>query len=107
MVDEYLVTEMAHQRIAGPFDVDLPGIMINRFGVIPKFGKPGKWRLIVDLSAPAKFSINDGVSKTDASMVYSSVADAARMILSHWPRLISLMPSELSRCTPMIGICWA
>ena len=82
VVDKYLATELAHHRIVGPFDLDLPGIMINRFGVIPKSGKPGKWRLIVDLSAPTKFSINDGVSKTDASMVYSSVADAARMILS-------------------------
>ena len=56
--------------------------MINRFGVISKSGKPGKWRLIVELSAPAKFIINDGVNKTDASIVYSLVADATRMILS-------------------------
>ena len=82
VVDTYLASETASRRVAGPFDLDLPGVMINRFGAILKSGKPGKWRLIVDLSAPANFSINDGVSKADASMVYSSVADAARLLLS-------------------------
>ena len=61
--------------------------MINRFGVISKSGKPGKWCLIFELSAQAKFII---IYKTDASIVYSLVADAARMILSlgqgtKWP----------------------
>ena len=46
VVDTYLASERASQRVAGPFDVDLPGVMINRFGVIPKSGRPGKWRLI-------------------------------------------------------------
>ena len=53
--------------------------MANRFGVIPKL-TPGKWRLIVDLSFPEKVSINDGISKVSASMVYSSVEDATRML---------------------------
>ena len=63
--------------MAGPFSDNFPGVMISRFGVIPKSGQPGKWRLIVDLSAPALASDNDGIS----TLAYSSVADVARIIL--------------------------
>ena len=35
--------------------------------------------MIVDLSFPENVSINDGISKVSASMVYSSVEDAARI----------------------------
>ena len=46
VVNRYLANELALGRVAGPFPATLPGVMISRFGVIPKSGKPGKWRLI-------------------------------------------------------------
>ena len=52
--------------MAGPFPDNLPGAMISRFSVMPKSGQPGKWRLIVDLSATSLASINDGVSLLDS-----------------------------------------
>ena len=55
--------------------------MTRRFGVIPKSSKPGHWRLIVDLSAPSSASVNDGISSADAGMAYSSINDAAKMVL--------------------------
>ena len=70
--------------MAGPFPDNLPRVMINRFGVIPKSGQPGKWHLIVDLSAPSLASV-DGISMLDSGMAYSSVSDAARMILQLGP----------------------
>ena len=76
VIDRYLANELALGRVAGPFPDNFPGIMISRFGVIPKSGQPGKWRLIVDLSAPALASVNDGISTLDSGMAYSSVADA-------------------------------
>ena len=80
VVDAYLNNELVKKHIAGPFRrKSFIGCMANRFGVIPK-STPGKWRLIVDLSFPEKVSINDGISKVSASMVYSSVEDAARML---------------------------
>ena len=51
----------------------------NRFGVIPK-STPGKWRLIVDLSYPKGQSANDGIRSSLSSMVYSSVADASKIL---------------------------
>ena len=79
IVDDYLASELALKRVAGPFENDLRGS--SRFGVIPKSSKPGHWRLIVDLSAPSSASVNDGISTADAGMAYSSIHDAARMVL--------------------------
>ena len=63
VVDEYLANELAKSRIAGPFKkTAIPEAHINRFGVIPK-KHSHQWRLIVDLSHPTGFSINDGIPK--------------------------------------------
>ena len=84
-VDTYLAKELALGRVADPFPDNLPGVMISKFGVIPKSGQPGKWRLIVDLSAPSLASVNDGISTLDSGVAYSSVSDAAQMILQLGP----------------------
>ena len=55
---------------------------VNRFGVIPKRSQPGKWRLILDLSAPMSCSVNDEISPEFCSMSYSSVDQAAKIISS-------------------------
>lgn len=81
IVNDYLASELALKRVAGPFEGDLPGVMTSRFGVIPKSSKPGHWRLIVDLSAPSSASVNDSISSADSGMAYSSIHDAARMVL--------------------------
>lgn len=58
------------------------GIHISRFGVIPKPHKPGKWRLILDLSHPSGAAVNDGISKELSSLSYVSVDDIVDTILS-------------------------
>ena len=86
VVDDYLQTELAHHRIAGPFRrEDLPGIQINRFGVIPKGHQPNKWRLIVDLSFPKDYSVNDGVPKPLCSLSYITIDDAIDGICNFGP----------------------
>ena len=82
VIDRYLSNELVMGRVAGPFaDSLVPGVMISRFGVLPKSGQPGKWHLIVDLLAPSSASVNDGISTVDSGMAYSSVADVARVVL--------------------------
>ncbi len=49
-------------------EAQILGIHCSPFGVIPKRGRPGKWRLIVNLSAPKGNSVNDGISKELASL---------------------------------------
>ena len=53
VVQRCLDAEVACGDVAGPFSAEqLPAtIMYNRFGVIPKPNKPGKWRLIVSWTA--------------------------------------------------------
>ena len=84
VVQQYLDEELKLGNISGPFNPkDLPpSVRFNRFGVIPKHNKPSKWHLIVDLSYPDGHSVNDGIDPADASMAYSSIEDAARIILS-------------------------
>ena len=84
MVSNYLEEELALNRI-----VELPpgqaqkldGLQCSPFGVIPKKHKPGKWRLIVDLSSPEHFSVNDGIAKELCSLTYTSVDDVVACVL--------------------------
>ena len=85
VVWDYLVRECMEGRIIGPLPLsDFPRIHISRFGVIPK-SSPGKWRLIVDLSAPEGHSVNDGVREDLCSLKYVTVDDAAQAVLELGP----------------------
>ena len=80
VIQEYLAEECSEGRVLGPLDPDLfPFVQVSRFGVIPK-GSTGKWRLIVDLSAPLGASVNDGIDEHRCSLSYATVWDAAREI---------------------------
>ena len=73
-IDEYLANEVSRGRVAGPFDSPpLPNLQVSSFGVIPKRGQPGKWRLIVDLSSPAGSSVNNGINPEEFTLHYITV----------------------------------
>jgi hypothetical protein len=61
------------------------GVIVNRFGVIPKKGQPGQWRLIIDLSHPKGRSINAGISRELCSMHYVSVDEAVKRVVELGP----------------------
>ena len=52
----------------------------NPVGLIPKSHQPGKFRLIVDLSAPLNRSVNVGIDSGLCSLSYASVDDAVRLV---------------------------
>lgn len=80
IVREYLGKECSERRVIGPLDpVQFPFVQVSRFGVIPK-SSVGKWRLIVDMSAPEGASVNDGVRESVCSLTYVTVADAVQSI---------------------------
>ena len=58
-----------------------PEVHINRFGVIPKKHKLGKWHLITDLSFPEGASINDAIDPSLCSLKYITVDQVARKAL--------------------------
>ena len=52
------LVELAEEEEAAEWNVHCSPI-----GIFPKKNKPGKWRLIVDLSSPDGASVNDGIEK--------------------------------------------
>ena len=73
VVAEYLRTELQLKK----GEAKAMGIHCSPIGVIPKKNKPGKWRLIVNLSAPEGASVNDGMDK---EMPYTSVDVVANKV---------------------------
>ena len=59
-----------------------PHAKISPFGVIPKRNQRGKWRLILNLSAPEGASINDGIARQLCSLSYVTVDDIAATVLA-------------------------
>ena len=78
-VDSYIANEVALGRLVVSTD---PTTRKNPIGIIPKLHQPGRFRLIVDLSAPRGRSVNDGISKLQCSLQYTSVDRAARLVAS-------------------------
>ena len=58
------------------------GIHISPMGVIPKKHKPGKWRMIVDLSSPAGGSVNDGIDRDLSSLSYATIDHLSALVLA-------------------------
>lgn len=83
VIDEYLQTECDARRVIGPLPKGLDiveDVHISSFGVIPKKNKPGKWRLILDLSHPEGGSVNDGIPAATCSLSYISIDDIASVV---------------------------
>ena len=114
VIDEYLATEIAKGRVAGPFaTLPFPNLHCSLFGMIPKKGQPGKWRLILDLSSPIQHSVNDGIPKDPFSLQYISVDDATKILMVLGPGA-PLCPNltwrariATSRCVPTNATCLA
>ena len=82
VVDSYLAKELQLGRIVHIADpLGLPFLQYSPFGVLPKKYKPGKWRLIFNLSAPHSHAVNDAILKELCSFSYVSVDDVVSSIL--------------------------
>lgn len=69
-------------RIKGPFDhPPFPSFQISPIGLVPK-KEPNTFRMITHLSCPEGQSINDGIDDLFATVVYSSVQDAIKLIVN-------------------------
>ena len=82
--------------VAGPFpSPPLQLLYISSFVVIPKKGQPGKWRLIVALSSPGGFSVNDGVDTEQFCLqLYIHVDNIIRMV------------AKYGHCALMANLTW-
>ncbi len=83
VVARYLADELAAGRvirIESPQEAQTLNVHCSPFGVIPKRGRPGKWRLIVNLSAPGGKSVNDGISKESSSLSFVTIEDVVATV---------------------------
>ena len=80
VISDCLARECSEGRVLGPLDPSLPlYVHTSGFGVIPKHSL-GRWRLIVDMSAPGGVNVNDGIDK---SSCYVGIKDAIKGIVSY------------------------
>lgn len=78
-VDEAILKELNRGHTVRPFDYPtLPSFHCPPLGAARK--KDGSIRVILDLSSPQGFSVNDGISKDSYSVTYSSFDDAIDMV---------------------------
>ena len=114
VVSEYLQREVQLGRMHR-HEVKSPKIHLSPLGAIPKKHKPGKWRLIVDLSSPAGASINDGISTEWSSVSYVSIDHLSSLVISTGKgallvkadikeayRMLSIHPEDQA----LLGVCW-
>ena len=76
-VDDYIRDEVETGNLGRAADSSSAHISI---GFILKKNKPGKYRLIVNISAPEGASMNNGISSVAFSFHYVTVREVARMI---------------------------
>ena len=60
-------------------------VHMSPLGLVPK-PHSDKRRLTVDLLAPTRFSVNDGISENFCSLMYASVDDVVSIIQNTWSR---------------------
>lgn len=86
IISTYLELEVARGRMAGPLIDPVPnGVLISPMGIIPKPHQPGKWRLIINLSAPQGASVNDMIPPELCSPRYPRLDEVAAIIMSLGP----------------------
>ena len=80
-MEEHIEKELLANRIKGPYlSSPFSKFQISPIGLVPK-KEPNSYRMITHLSCPDGTSINDGISKDFATVMYASVDDAIKAIL--------------------------
>jgi hypothetical protein len=81
VIDKELAKECAAGRVLDPLaHRPFKNLHCSGVGVVHK--KQDKWLMIMHLSAPAGYSINDFISCDDFSLHYASIDDAVKVLLS-------------------------
>ena len=80
VIKQHIKNECQTGRLLGPVPLGLvAACQVSSIELVPK-SQPVAWHLIVDLSFPEGHSVNDGIDFNLASMRYSHIDDAVRVI---------------------------
>ena len=117
VVQAYLGREVALGRMSKLDSAEVASLasLGLQIGVIPKWHHPGKWSLIVNLSAPWGESTNSAISPELSSISYTSIDQAAmldyalgtgcllaKLDLQKAYHAVPVHPAD----QPKLGICW-
>ena len=104
IIAKYLQREVALGRMKYlPTTGGHRGVHLSPIGAIPKKHRPGKWRLIVDLSSPSNASVNDGISSEWSSLRYPTVDHLSSLILQEGKGAF-LVKADLKEAYRMIPV---
>lgn len=116
IVKDKVDAEVAAGRLLGPLPTHLASLVqVSPLGLVPKAHQENKWRLIMDLSYPSGYSINDGIPPALCSLHYASVDNAVDIIkqLGRGAQLVKLDVKDAYRIVPVhpsdychLGLCW-
>ncbi|MCP3929065.1 MAG: hypothetical protein GY705_08195, partial [Bacteroidetes bacterium] len=81
LVDNMLMLELKENRIAGPFMVPLPGLIVSPLGAVPK-KELGKIRIIHNLSHPLKNSVNSHIPRHFCEVEYELIDVCCSLVFS-------------------------
>ena len=83
LISRRIAEEVAAGTLTAAPSPPVQDVHTSPIGIIPKPHQPGKFRLVVDLSAPHGASINDAISPELSSLTYPRVDQAAALISEH------------------------
>ncbi len=103
VVTSHIKTEVERGCLVGPLPpFQVSQVHVSPLGLVPK-PHTDRWRMIVDLSAPANFSVNDGIDPNICSLMYASVDNAVEFVL-HLGRGTQLVKMDLKDAYRIIPI---
>ena len=107
-VMDYINTEIALEALMGPFDTPPFSPVTSPLQTVPKKGT-SKRRIVLDLSFPAGFSVNDGIPPNwymgqPLQLTYPSVDDLAALIVQHG-RGCHMFKADLKRAYRQLPVC--
>ena len=103
-VDDFINAELRAGRLVGPITSHIrPLLHTSPIGLVPKGHATNKWRVIVDLSSPAKASVNDGIESELCSLRYATLDNALQLItrLGQGAELVKMDLKDAYRLVPV------
>ena len=103
VIADQVQEELRLGRLTGPVPQSwISDVQVSPIGLVSK-PHSQKYRLIVDLSFPKGYSVNDGISPLSCSLQYASVDEAVAIItqLGHGTQLVKLDMSNAYRIVPI------
>ena len=103
-VHDFISAEVRAGRLVGPVTSYVkPLLHTSPIGLVPKGHATNRGRMIVDLSSPAKASVNDGINSELCSLRYATLDNAVQLVsrLGRGTQLVKMDLRDAYRLIPI------